>query len=75
MPGRDDLGPMRDFVSRHGLEAVPQAVDTDGSLWERFGVAYQPAWVFIDDGGDVRVHAGPLSEEELKAAVTELAGR
>lgn len=63
---------MREFVERHGLEMVPQAVDTDGSLWQRFGVAYQPAWVFIDDRGEVRVHAGALSDEELEEAVAEL---
>lgn len=66
---------MREFVARHGLGQVPQAVDTDGTLWERFGVAYQPAWVFIDDGGEVRVHAGALSAEGLEEAVAELLSR
>lgn len=75
VPGRDDPAPMRDFVARHGLEEVPQAVDIDGSLWERFGVSYQPAWVFIDDGGAVRVHAGALSDDELEEAVAALVGR
>lgn len=66
---------MREFVARHGLEDIPQAVDTDGTLWSRFGVSYQPAWVFIDDGGEVRVHAGALSEEGIDEAVAELLAR
>ena len=38
---------MQAFVDEFGL-SFPQAVTEDGSLWSRFGVAYQPAWVFVD---------------------------
>lgn len=72
VPGRDDRGPMRDFVARHGLEHVPQAVDEDGSLWAKYGVAYQPAWVFIDDDGSVEVRPGALSRDDLEAALDRL---
>ena len=51
MPGNDSSDDMQAFVDEYGL-AFPQAVTEDGSLWARFGVAYQPAWVFVDDSGD-----------------------
>lgn len=64
---------MREFVDRYGLGDMPQAVDEDGTLWGRFGVTYQPAWVFIDDDGSVRVHPGALAGPDLDDALTELA--
>lgn len=74
MAGRDDVGPMQEFVARHDLGHVTHAVDEDGALWERFDVPYQPAWVFLDASGEVvRRHPGPLSEDELRAALDELA--
>lgn len=73
MAGRDDVGPMEEFVSRHDLGHVVHAVDADGALWARFDVPYQPAWVFLDASGEVvRRHAGPLTEEELRAALEDL---
>lgn len=71
--GRDDEGPMRDFVARHDLPAsMNQVIDTDGRLWARFGVSYQPAWAFVDDSGRVDVHAGPLYGDALVRRVEEL---
>lgn len=66
---------MRDFVARHDLEGMAQIADLDEVIWPRFGVGYQPAWVFIDDGGDVRVHAGALAGDGLDAAIAELTSR
>lgn len=75
MPGRDDTGPMQEFVARHGLEGMPHAVDVDGRLWARYGVSYQPAWVFIDEDGDIEVHAGGLYGEGIGAAIEALIAR
>lgn len=72
MPGRDTTAAMQEFVERHGLEDMPQAVDEDGQLWSRFGVAYQPAWVFIDTDGSVEVVAGALAGSGLDDALGEL---
>lgn len=66
---------MIQFVQRHGLEGMPQAVDVDGTLWSRYGVSYQPAWVFINQDGDVRVHAGALAGPALDEAIADLASR
>jgi CO/xanthine dehydrogenase Mo-binding subunit len=72
VPGKDDTGPMQEFVARHGLEGILQAVDVDGSLWQRYGVGYQPAWVFINQDGTVRVHAGGLFGDGIDQAIDEL---
>jgi len=74
MAGRDDTGPMEEFVERHGLDAIPHAVDADGSLWADFGVRGQPAWVFIDRTGRSSVVFGALSERELADRLDTLAG-
>lgn len=62
-------------MARHGLEGMPQAVDTDGTLWARYGVSYQPAWVFIDDDGTVEVHAGGLYGDGIGEAIDALLAR
>jgi hypothetical protein len=62
---------MQDFVDRFGLR-FPQAVTENGSLWSHFGVAYQPAWVFVDDSGDTTVVPYELPEDELTAALDTL---
>lgn len=71
--GRDDVGPMREFVDRHGLEGVfPHLVDSSGELWARFGVSGQPTWVFVDDSGEGERIFGPLSDDELQAKLDQL---
>ncbi|MDX1658846.1 MAG: hypothetical protein R3343_08505 [Nitriliruptorales bacterium] len=66
---------MQDFVSRHGVGAFPHAVDEDGSLWAMYDVSYQPAWAFVNQDGEVRVHAGPLYDEGLEEALADLTSR
>lgn len=72
VPGRDGTGPMQDFVDRHDLQPMTHAVDTDGSLWGRFGVSYQPAWVFVAADGEVTRHFGPLSGAALRDQLDSL---
>jgi len=55
---------MQAFVDDHGL-TFPQALDDDGSLFARFGVPYQPAWVFVTADGEADVHLGALEPDEL----------
>lgn len=64
---------MRDFVDRFDLGSFPHAIDTDGELWSRFGVPYQPAWVFIDSRGNLVRHVGALEEVELRGILDDLA--
>lgn len=65
IPGRGEVQAMREFVKQFSLSDFPHVVDGDGSLWRRFGVPYQPAWVFIDDSGETSRHIGPLAESEV----------
>lgn len=63
MAGHDTDQAHRDFVDEHGLGDMLHVVDEDGSLWSRYGVSYQPAWVFIDDDGATEVVAGGLYDD------------
>ena len=71
--GRDSSDAMADFVARHGLEGIDHLVDGDGSLWARFEVLAQPAWVFVDDDGTTRRVQGSLDEDGLRAELQALA--
>ena len=71
--GRDSPDAMADFVARHGLEGIDHLVDGDGSLWARFEVLAQPAWVFVDDDGTARRVQGSLDEDGLRAELQALA--
>jgi len=70
---RDQPSAMQQFVDKYQLGAVPQLADTDGVVWEKFGVLAQPAFAFVNAKGLVDVVEGPLSESELTRRVTALA--
>jgi hypothetical protein len=65
IPALDGDGAMLDFVDRHGLEQMPQAVDDDGDLWARFGVRVQPAWIFVAPDGTTQTVLGALYDQAL----------
>ncbi len=62
MPGRDGIGPMKDFVARNALQDVPQIPDTSGDLWRSFGVQFQPAWVIVHPDGTGELMLGSIDE-------------
>lgn len=72
--GRDDVGPMEEFVARHGLEDITHVVDADGSIWGSYGISYQPAWVFVEPDGNATVAPGALGRDGLLRAVDEVFG-
>lgn len=72
--GRDDVGPMQDFVAEHGLHEMTHVVDADGAIWASYGISYQPAWVFIDAEGNATVNAGMLGYDGILATVDEVFG-
>ena len=74
MPGNDSTENMQVFIDEFGL-GFPQAVTEDGSLWARFGVAYQPAWVFVDDSGETTVVPYELEKADLERTLDELIAR
>ena len=71
MAGHDEQPAMEEFVQNYDL-GFPQAVSEDGSLWGRFGVPGQPAWVLIDDSGEYEVHLGPYEKAELEDRLDQL---
>lgn len=62
---------MQGFVDTFSL-AFPHAMSEDGSLWARFGVPYQPAWVFVNDDGTADVVHGALPESDLESMLDRL---
>jgi hypothetical protein len=71
MAGLGDPASMRGFVDNFGL-GFPQAVSVDGRLWAEFGVAGQPAWVFVDDSGATDLYPYELSRDELEEILDRL---
>lgn len=73
IPGKGEVSEMNKFVADHKLGGFEHAVDSDGSLWSKFGVAAQPATAFIDKTGKVDVVPGVISEADLNKRIGELA--
>jgi hypothetical protein len=63
---------MVQFERRHGVTFASMR-DDDGTLFARFGVPGQPAWVFVDRSGKVSTELGSLEEGELTARLGRLA--
>lgn len=72
--GLGEVDQMQGFVADTGLDGMDHVVDEDGSIWEGFGVASQPAWAFVDADGGVEVVAGSLAEDDLDSRVAAIAG-
>jgi len=70
--GRDDPAAMEAFLVDYGVGGFPHAVDDSGDLWRWFDVTYQPAWVFLNDSGEVTSHRGPLFGSDLFARLDDL---
>jgi acyl dehydratase len=70
---RDEVTAFAEFVDRHDLGHVPHVADTDGSVWARFGITGQPAWIFIDgETAQRQVLFGALGGERLHGLLTDL---
>ncbi|WP_297081426.1 redoxin family protein [uncultured Demequina sp.] len=60
---------VEEFMDFTGVGDATHVMDTDGSLWEGFGVALQPAFLFVnDDGTFERAGAGVTTEDILEQA-------
>ena len=64
---------MAAFVEEFDLGSFPHVSDQDESLFTRFGVPYQPAWVFIDSTGEGVHVLGALPEADLESILADLA--
>jgi thiol-disulfide isomerase/thioredoxin len=71
---RADVGSMQGFVSKYGLNFT-NLNDADGAIWARYGVPWQPAYVFYKaDGSSTFVNnpLGAMSQQELADHVASL---
>ncbi|WP_432246592.1 protein disulfide oxidoreductase [Mycolicibacterium sp. ELW1] len=71
---RSDAGQMQAFVSKYNLNFT-NLNDSDGSIWARFNVPWQPAYVFLrPDGSSTFVNnpTSAMSEQELSDRVRAL---
>jgi thiol-disulfide isomerase/thioredoxin len=71
---RADVGAMQDFVSRYHLNFT-NLNDADGSIWARYNVPWQPAYVFYRaDGSSTFVNnpTAAMPQDELAGRVAAL---
>ena len=72
VPGIGAEKDMRAFVQDTGTGGFVHVVDSDGSLWQRFGVIAQPAFAFVAPDGSVQVFAGALGANALRERAESL---
>lgn len=73
---RSDVGAMRGFVSKYNLDFI-NLNDADGSIWARFNVPWQPAYLFVKPDGVTSFVNNPtsaMSEQDLGSRVSALTG-
>lgn len=58
------------FIDEHGL-TFPQISDDAGAVFDRFGVAYQPAMVIVNTDGTTEMAAGAVDESLLRQIISE----
>jgi thiol-disulfide isomerase/thioredoxin len=71
---RSDVGQMQGFVSKYNLNFT-NVNDADGSIWARYGVPWQPAYVFYKSDGSSTFVNNPTSampQQELADRVAAL---
>ena len=72
---RSDVAAMQGFVSKYNL-GFTNLNDADGSIWARFSVPWQPAYLFVKRDGTSSFVNNPtsaMSEQELSDRVAALA--
>ena len=64
---------MQEYVAKHQL-TFTNIKDNDGLVFAQFDVAYQPAWVFIQQDGTFETNLGAMDEVALSQKLNELGG-
>ncbi|WP_062137719.1 thioredoxin domain-containing protein [Demequina aestuarii] len=73
LPGKADAASSQAFVEDYRLDGFPHIFSEDGSLWQNFGVSYQPALVMVGDDGSVETIPGSMSKQDIIDAAAQLA--
>ncbi len=71
---RSDAAAMQSFVAKYNLNFT-NLDDADGSIWARFNVPWQPAYLFVKPDGTSSFVNNPtsaISEQDLAARVAAL---
>ncbi len=71
---RADVGALQNFVGKYGLNFT-NINDSDGSIWAKFNVPWQPAYVFLRPDGSSSFVNNPtsaMSQQELSDRVRAL---
>ncbi len=69
---QDELPAMQSFVTDYGVGGFQHLADLDASIWQRFGVTYQPAYAFVGADGSIDVVKSRVSAEELDSRLASL---
>ena len=64
---------MQEFVAKHQL-TFGNIKDNNGLVFAQFDVAYQPAWVFIQQDGTSETNLGAMDEVTLSKLLNKLGG-
>ncbi len=68
----DSESAMQSFVSSTGVEGVfPNVNDENGDIWARYGITYQPAFVFLSAEGERETFAS-LGFDDIQRHIDEL---
>lgn len=70
----DDIEEMEEFLDWTGTGSVTHIVDEDGSIWEGFGVAVQPAFYFVNQDGRAHRAGSGLDTQDILDEVGFLTG-
>lgn len=62
---------MTGFISATGVGVFPNINDADLAIWARYGIGYQPAFVFVAADGSTETYAS-LNESDIQAHIDEL---
>ena len=62
---------MTAFIGGTGVGVFPNINDADLQIWARYGIGYQPAFVFIDADGASETFAS-LNESDIQGHIDRL---
>ena len=63
---------LAEFVSHTDTSIFPNLNDSEGKLWNRFGIVIQPTILFVDATGKITSKVGPSDEESLAKKLVTL---
>ncbi len=74
IPGRGEQPAMKQFVADTGVGSFQHVVDTDGRIWNEYGVVSQPSFAFINAAGEIKMVNGSLTGDQLETSARALLG-